>query len=638
MIQSMRELAQSVVARILVGIIIVLLLLFGYGSFDVFNTSNSAVAEVDGEDVERVEYEREVDLQRRMSEGPVDDATLQRNTLDTMIKRRLLLNVGRSLGLAVDKAGIEQRILAEPAFAENGRFSKTLFQQRLASAGMRPQDYRDSLADSAIFAQLQQGLGESEFMTPVELRRVEALLNQQRDFAWVDVDPAAFTAEVQFDDAAVKRYFDANGRRFQVPESSVVEYISITTAELAKGISITDADINAEYARAAAQTSSQGERRHAAHILLENKPGRTTEQAIALLQAAAKRIAAGSSFAEVATELSEDTLSKDLGGDLGFVAKGELPEPALDAALWKLSAGSVSAPVVSRAGVHLLTLLEVRAPTYPPLAEVRSDLQAKLLDAKAKEKLASARSELAELAYERELAELSKRYAVPLLRSAAIPRNGVTTGIGANAAVRAAAFSDEVRDGANSSVLDVDGGLLVLRLVSHQAGRAMSFAEARDRARVALTNEKRVQLARQRATALVNDVRRTGSLTPSIQALAVTWQSRALAQRAAADVPPEVLKAAFELPRSFAGAKASGRVVELGNGHLAAVVLTRVVDGLSNGASQAGLRDFLSKQSGERQFGAFLTRLEAKAAIKRSAAASATTEPQTGAPPVTTSG
>ena len=310
MIQSMRELAQSVVARILVGIIIVLLLLFGYGSFDVFNTQNTAVAEVDGEDIVRAEYEREVDGQRRMAEGPVDDATLQRNTLDTMIKRRLLLNVGKSLGLAVDNAGIEQRILAEPAFAENGRFSKTLFQQRLAGAGMRPQDYRDSLADSAIFTQLQQGLGESEFMTPVELRRVEALINQQRDFAWVDVDPAAFAAQVQVDDAAVKRYLDANTKRFQVPESSVVEYIDITAAELAKGISITDADINAEYARATAQTKSQGERRHAAHILLENKPGRTTEQAIALLQAAAKRIAAGSSFSQVASEVSEDASSK----------------------------------------------------------------------------------------------------------------------------------------------------------------------------------------------------------------------------------------------------------------------------------------------------------------------------------------
>ena len=339
--------------------------------------------------------------------------------------------------------------------------------------------------------------------------------------------------------------------------------------------------------------------------------------------------------------MSEDALSKDLGGDLGFVAKGELPEPALDAALWKLSAGAVSAPVVSRAGVHLLTLLEVRTPTYPPLDEVRGNLQARLLEQRAKEKLASARSELGELAYEQPLAALAKRYAVPLIQSGVIPRNGVTTGIGANAAVRNAAFSDDLRDGANSSVLDVDGGLVVLRQVRHQAARAMTFAEAHERARVVLMNELRLQFARRRAAMLVSDVRRTGSLTPSIQALAVTWQSRALAQRAAADVPPAVLKAAFELPRAFGGAKASGRVVELGNGHLAAVVLTRVVDGLSNSASQAGLREFLAKQSGERQFGAFLTRLEAKASIKRNSDATAAADSppaRADAPPATTSG
>ena len=289
--------------------------------------------------------------------------------------------------------------------------------------------------------------------------------------------------------------------------------------------------------------------------------------------------------------------------------------------------------------VHHDRVAVLRELTRPD--EVRGDLQARLLKQKAKEKLASARSELGELAYEQQLPALAKRYAVPLIQSGVIPRNGVTTGIGANAAVRTAAFSDDLRDGANSSVLDVDGGLVVLRQVRHQPARAMTFAEAHERARVVLMNELRLQFARRRAAMLVSDVRRTGSLTPSIQALAVTWQSRALAQRAAADVPPAVLKAAFELPRAFGGAKASGRVVELDNGHLAAVVLTRVVDGLSNSASQAGLREFLAKQSGERQFGAFLTRLEAKASIKRNSDATAAADlppARADAPPATTSG
>jgi hypothetical protein len=52
-----------------------------------------------------------------------------------------------------------------------------------------------------------------------------------------------------------------------------------------------------------------------------------------------------------------------------------------------------------------------------------------------------------------------------------------------------------------------------------------------------------------------------------------------------------------------------------------AIVVTRVVDGLSssNGAEQAGLRQFLTQQSGQRQFSAYIERLEANADIERTA-------------------
>jgi peptidyl-prolyl cis-trans isomerase D len=622
MIQSMREMAQGTVARILIGIIIVLLLLFGYGSFDILNTANAPIATVNGHEIDRTEYEREIELQRRMSEGEVDDAKLRSDVLETMIKRALLLAVGADLDLSVNPADVDQRIVTDQAFIENGKFSPTLFQQRLAGAGLTPASYRVALTEAGTIEQLQYGIADSEFLTPVEMRRIEALVNQQRDVAWVDVDPASFAAQVQVDDAAVRRYFDANARRFQIPESVIVDYLRVTREALGRSIAISPADIAAEYQRAVTESQRQGERRHVAHIMLEQKPGRSQAQAIAALQAAAARIAAGESFADVAKAVSEDASSKELGGDLGFVGKGELPEPALDAAIWKLAVGQVSAPVVSGAGVHLLTVLEAKAQSFPALAEVQEQLRTKLQDEKVSARLASVRGELTELAYEQDLPALAKRYGVPVERSGVIPRAGVVAGIGGNPAVRAAAFSNDLRDGAfNSPVLDVEGDLVVLRLVKHQDARPMTYAEAMPQARAMLMRDRQVALATQRAEALVKDVQRTGSLTPSIQALAVTWQSRAQLQRAAADVPPEVLQAAFELPRPAAAQRASGRTVTLPNGHVAAVVVTRVVDGLSrsNGAEQAGLRQFLTQQSGQRQFGAYIERLEANADIERTA-------------------
>ncbi len=622
MIQSMRELAQSTIAKILVGIIIVLLLLFGYGSFDIFNTANAPIATVNGEDISQTEYEQAITAERNQAEGQVDDAKLRADVLDTMIKRTLLQELGGALSLSVSTADIDQRITTDPAFSEDGKFSPARFQQLLANNGFSPAMYRTALMEAGVIEQIQQGIADSEFMTPVEMRRIAALVNQQRDVAWVDVAPASFAAQVQVDDATVRRYFDANARRFQIPESVVVDYVRVTRDAVARGIAITPADIAAEYQRGVAESTRQGERRHVAHIMLEPKPGRSQAQAVAALQAVAARIAGGESFADVARAVSEDASSKELGGDLGFVTKGELPEPVLDAAIWKLAVGQVSAPIVSSAGVHLLTVLEAKTPTAPALAEVQEQLRTKLQTEKVEARFASVRGELTEAAYEQDLVALGKQYGVAVERSGVIPRAGVVQGIGGNAAVRAAAFSNDVRDGTfNSPVLEVDGDLVVLRLVKHQDARPMAYAEAMPQARAALVRERQVALARQRADALVADVRRTGSLTPSIQALAVTWQSRAGVSRGAADVPREVIEAAFRLPRPGGATRASGSTVQLPTGHIAAVVVTRVVDGLgsTSNAEQAALRQFLTQQSGQRQFSAFIERLEANADIEQKA-------------------
>ncbi len=68
------------------------------------------------------------------------------------------------------------------------------------------------------------------------------------------------------------------------------------------------------------------------------------------------RLKAGGSFASVASAMSDDPGSRQLGGDLGFVQKGELV-PQFEAAAYALKAGQISAPVETRFGYHIIQLL-----------------------------------------------------------------------------------------------------------------------------------------------------------------------------------------------------------------------------------------------------------------------------------------
>jgi peptidyl-prolyl cis-trans isomerase SurA len=97
----------------------------------------------------------------------------------------------------------------------------------------------------------------------------------------------------------------------------------------------------------------------ARHILLRVGPQQREAVAIEKLADIRKRVAAGQAdFAAVARESSDDGSAKD-GGDLGWTNPGMFV-PEFEQAMNSLAPNQMSAPVVSRFGVHLIQVLERR--------------------------------------------------------------------------------------------------------------------------------------------------------------------------------------------------------------------------------------------------------------------------------------
>ncbi len=95
---------------------------------------------------------------------------------------------------------------------------------------------------------------------------------------------------------------------------------------------------------------------------------------------------------------------KDKGGDLGFVAKGILPE-VLDRTIFKLKEGKISPVVKSDYGYHLFLVTEKKPASKPDLAQVTKTIRTRLKE----EKL--------EQVYGTWLAKLRSRYEVEVNES-----------------------------------------------------------------------------------------------------------------------------------------------------------------------------------------------------------------------------
>ena len=133
---------------------------------------------------------------------------------------------------------------------------------------------------------------------------------------------------------------DADARsilKFQLQQPKLFDFIT-------RGVRFTDKQAREYYDENESEFKTPAGR-SAAHILVETK-----EEADAL----AARVTL-ENFAELAAENSQDPGSKDNGGDLGQIQRGQLVEP-FEKVAFELGDGEISDPVKTQFGWHIITV------------------------------------------------------------------------------------------------------------------------------------------------------------------------------------------------------------------------------------------------------------------------------------------
>jgi peptidyl-prolyl cis-trans isomerase C len=142
---------------------------------------------------------------------------------------------------------------------------------------------------------------------------------------------------------------------------------------------VKDADIQAEYEKVKGQNT--GKEYRARHILVEKE-----DDAKALVT----QIKGGAKFEDLAKKSSKDPGSAQNGGDLDW-AQPTSYVPEFAQALQKLEKGQMTdTPVKTQFGYHIIKLEDLRDPQFPPLDQVKPQIEQRL----QQQKLASYRDEL----------------------------------------------------------------------------------------------------------------------------------------------------------------------------------------------------------------------------------------------------
>jgi peptidyl-prolyl cis-trans isomerase C len=115
----------------------------------------------------------------------------------------------------------------------------------------------------------------------------------------------------------------------------------------------------------------------ASHILFDiRKHG--SDEARKLAEQARARLVAGADFRTVAREVSEDPSVAQNGGELGWFTKDKMVAPFANAAFAMKTVGSISEPVQTSFGWHLIRLDGRKDGVVKPFDEVRDEIVAEL--------------------------------------------------------------------------------------------------------------------------------------------------------------------------------------------------------------------------------------------------------------------
>ena len=117
-----------------------------------------------------------------------------------------------------------------------------------------------------------------------------------------------------------------------------------------------------------------------AHILFRtNDQMDESELGVKLTSAreAVSKINAGSAFEEIAAEYSEDKLSANKGGDLGWIKEGSI-DKRFSEKVFSMKKGDVSEPFITSFGYHIVKILDGPAITKQPFEAVKGKIRHQL--------------------------------------------------------------------------------------------------------------------------------------------------------------------------------------------------------------------------------------------------------------------
>jgi peptidyl-prolyl cis-trans isomerase D len=594
------------------------------------NTSASAtpaevVADVEGREITVRDFQRRYNAQlqayrnaygAQVSEQLLRQLGVEQQILQQMVDEEAMVAEARRQGLTVSDVEVRERILAIPAFQENGRFiGEARYRQMLQfnNPPLTTAEFEDNLRRALMIEKLRNAVTGWMSVSDPEVADEYRRRNEKVKLDIVPLTPDAFRSQVAVTDADLAGYFETHKETYRVGEKRRIRYALVDVDQVRQQVTVAENEIEAFYKQNATQYSTP-ESLAASHILFK-LDGKDEAAVRKQAEEVLKRAKAGEDFAALAKQYSEDDSNKDTGGSLGEFGRGTMV-PEFEQAAFAMKPGEISSELVKTSfGFHIIKVDKNQPASTRPLADVRAEIEDQLKWQKAQQQAESlAKTLQTQMKTAADLDRIAKERGLHLQETSAFLRDEPIDGLGPAPEVSAQAF--QLADGAVSPALRVSRGWVLATVIGKEEPRLPQLAEVREKVRDDLTRERAAELAKSKAAEIAAMLKGAGDFVAAAKKAGLEVKTTELIARGAAlpdiGVSAEVDKVAFSLPQ---GAVSDPISTPQGSVIVRVVEKAAVTDEqIATGRDQ--VRDELVNQRRDRFFSGYMVEAKKKLDIR----------------------
>lgn len=309
-----------------------------YGVFDKNSAgSDTIAAEVDDILITRLQVENVVERQIKNSQAAnqtlndFQKMSFRKQALDQLVLRQLLIGTARKEGVIASDKEVFESLTTMDVFQDQGRFSKTKYLELLQQNNIKPASFENERREEIILRKFNSmitlALQKSELVSTREKQLSKIKVN----VSFIELNPAVIASTAQATQVNSDEYLKSDENRKKAEnyfkQNKVSKFSIKPTAHIRQiFLSATEFDPK-KYSEA--------------------------EQKIKDIRVRLNK----ENFSTVATQASEDPVSKDKGGDLGFVTEDQ-NHPAVSKIAFAMKPNEISEPIKTPSGFHIIQLIE----------------------------------------------------------------------------------------------------------------------------------------------------------------------------------------------------------------------------------------------------------------------------------------